>query len=81
MKSYLSVRQVVQKLNGSISVKLVYKLISNGKLRVNRATGKVLVEEESLAELMDGKPHVPTVSEPSPRSRQRERRKQPVDLW
>lgn len=80
MKSYLSVRQVVQRLNGSISVKLVYKLISNGKLRGNRATGKVLVEEDSLTELMEGKPHAPTV--PEPRSQPRQRRRQPsVDLW
>jgi hypothetical protein len=79
VKSYLSVRQVVQRLNGSISVKLVYKLISNGKLRGNRATGKVLVEEDSLTELMEGKPRAPTVPDARPQPRQR--RQQSVDLW
>jgi hypothetical protein len=31
MKSYISVRRVVQRLNGSISVKTVYKPIRRGK--------------------------------------------------
>ena len=79
MKSYLSARQVVERLNGSISVKLVYKLIGAGKLRVNRSTGKVLVEEDSLIELMEGNPRPPPVPE-TPPSRRRQRREK-VDLW
>jgi hypothetical protein len=79
MKSYISVRQVVERLNSSISVKLVYKLIAAGKLRVNRSTGKVLVEEESLVELMEGSPRAPPVPEtPPPR---RTQRKETVELW
>ena len=85
MKSYLSVRQVVQRLNGSISVKLVYKLVSQGKLRGNRATGKLLIEEDSLVELMEGKPRAPPVpEEPPPKPKRRVNRKNPgieMELW
>jgi hypothetical protein len=82
LKSYLSVKQVVERLNGAISVKLVYKLIEQGKLRANRATGKVLVEEDSLVELMEG-PRKPVVEEePPPPKRPRGRpRKQEMPLW
>lgn len=79
MKSYLSVRQVVERLNGSISVKLVYKLIAAGKLRVNRSTGKVLVEEDSLVELMEGRPRPPPVPETPPPARKQQKEK--VNLW
>lgn len=81
MKSYLSVRQVVQRLNGAVSVKLVYKLIAEGKLRANRATGKVLVEENSLIELMEG-PAKPEVEEMlPPPQRPRGRPKKEMQLW
>lgn len=82
MKSYLSVKQVVQRLNGAISVKLVYKLIADGKLRANRSLGKVLVEEDSLIELLEG-PTKPVMDEmPPPPQRPRGRpKKQPVELW
>ena len=53
MRSYLSVRQVRERLNNSISTRLVYKLIEKGKLRVNRTLGKVLVLEESLEQLLE----------------------------
>jgi len=81
MKTYLSVKQVVERLNGAISVKLVYKLIEQGKLRANRATGKVLVEEASLIELLEGpsKPVVP--EEPPPPQRPRGRPKKEMELW
>jgi hypothetical protein len=82
MKTYLSVRQVVQRLNGAVSAKLVYKLIATGKLRANRATGKLLVEEDSLVELMEG-PHKPAVPEmPPPPKRPRGRpKKEKMQLW
>lgn len=83
MKSYLSVRQVVARLNGAVSVKLIYKLIDLGKLRVNRALGKVLVEEDSLIELMAG-PGIPQTAQAmvAPRTRpRRQQRKRGVDLW
>lgn len=67
MKSYLSVKQVVRRLNGAVSAKLVYKLIATGKLRANRATGKVLVEEDSLVELMEGGRPPPVPEAPPPR--------------
>jgi hypothetical protein len=80
LKRYLSVKQVREMLNNAISVKLVYKLIAQGKLRANRATGKVLVEEESLVELMEEKPRVtrppPTNSHP-----RRSAAKPEVRLW
>jgi len=79
MKTYLSARQVVQRLNGAISVKLVYQLVSRGKLRVNRALGKILIEEDSLIELLEP-PKQP--EEPPPPVRPRGRpKKQVVDLW
>jgi len=53
MRSYLSVKQVRERLNGAISTRLVYKLIEAGKLRVNRSLGKVLVCEESLERLLE----------------------------
>ena len=85
MKSYLSARQVVQRLNGAISVKLVYKLIGQGKLRVNRSTGKVLIEEDSLVELMEGQPRPPPPpEEPPPVPKRRVNRKNPgveLELW
>ena len=82
MKRYLSVKQVVETLNGAVSVKLIYKLIAQRKLRVNRATGKVLVEEESLIELMQGKPTTPVPELPPPRQRPRGRpRKNEAELW
>jgi excisionase family DNA binding protein len=82
MKSYLSVKQVVERLNRAISVKLVYKLIEQGKLRANRATGKVLIEEDSLVELMEGsaKEPVPELSPPPQRPRGRPS-KQQMRLW
>ena len=81
MKSFLSAKQVVARLNGAISVKTVYKLVSLGKLRANRATGKVLVEEDSLVELMEG-PSKPLVLEaPPPPVRPRGRPKKTLPLW
>lgn len=83
MKSYLSARQVVQRLNGAISVKLVYALVKKGKLRGNRTTGKLLIEEDSLIELLEGKPRPPPPPEEPPPKR-RVSRKNPgveVELW
>jgi len=71
IKSYLSARQIVARLNGAISVKLVYRLVQQGKLRANRQLGKVLIEEESLMELLEG-PHAAApsmVSTVKPRAR------------
>jgi hypothetical protein len=84
MKSYLSAKQVVARLNGSISVKLVYKLVAQGKLRGNRATGKLLIEEDSLIDLMEGQPRGPPVPEEPPppvRPRGRPRKKAEMELW
>lgn len=82
MKSFLSVRQVVQRLNGAISVKLVYSLCAQRKLRCNKATGKVLVEEESLTELLEPPRPPPVPEEPPPPQRPRGRPKKNVmPLW
>lgn len=83
MKSYLSVKQVVAKLNGAVSAKLVYSLCGQGKLRCNKATGKVLVEEDSLVELLEGpaKPAVPEEPPPPTRPRGRPRKRPGMDLW
>lgn len=83
MKSYLSAKQVVQRLNGAISVKLVYVLVARGKLRGNRATGKLLIEEDSLIELLEGKVRAPPPpEEPPPLVRPRGRpRKKAMELW
>ncbi len=84
MKTYLSARQVVKLLNGAVSVKLIYKLISQGKLRANRNTGKLLIEEDSLVELMEGKPRGPPVPEEPPppvRKRGRPKKNGGVTLW
>ena len=82
MKSFLSAKQVVARLNGAISVKTVYKLVSLGKLRANRATGKVLVEEDSLEELMSASviPSVPELPPPAVRPRGRPKKKA-MELW
>ena len=53
MRSYLSVKQVRERLNGAVSTRLIYKLVESGKLRVNRSLGKVLVLEESLEQLLE----------------------------
>ena len=84
MKSFLSAKQVVARLNGAISLKLVYSLVAQGKLRANRATGKLLIEEDSLVELMEGKPRGPPVPEEPPplqRPRGRPNRKKVMELW
>ena len=83
MKNYLSVQQVVKRLNNAVSGKLVYKLVAIGKLRANRATGKVLIEEDSLVELMEGKSRGPPVpEEPPPPVRPRGRPKKPaMNMW
>jgi hypothetical protein len=83
VKSFISVKQVVQRLNGAISVKTVYKLVGLGKLRSNRATGKLLIEEDSLIELMEGQPRPsPPPEEPPPPRRPRGRpKKNPMPLW
>lgn len=76
MKNYLSARQVVERLGGGISVKLVYALIKKGKLRANRNLGKILIEEDSLIELME--PRAPP-EEPPPKKKDRQKVK--LDLW
>ena len=83
MKSYLSVKQVVGRLNGAISAKLVYKLIQRGKLRANTATGKLLVEEDSLLELLEGppKPQVEEMPPPPRRPRGRPKKQSEMPLW
>ena len=83
IKSYLSVRQCVKRLNGAVSAKLLYKLIASGKLRANKRLGKVLVEEDSLVELMDGPPKPVVPEEPPPLRRPRGRPKKPaaMPLW
>ena len=86
MKSYLSAKQVAQKLNGAISLKQVYRLIQLGKLKVNRNLGKILIEEESLelllAEPMDQKKNVPSEPPPTQRKPGRPKKHQaPVELW
>lgn len=83
MKTYLSVRQAVARLNGAVSNKLLYRLIAEGKLRVNRNLGKLLIEEDSLVELLEGKPRPPPPPEEPPPKR-RVNRKNPgveMELW
>lgn len=81
MKTFLSVKQAVAALNHSVSAKLLYKLISQGKLRVNRATGKVLIEQDSLFELM-ATPEEPASEPPPPvRKAGRPKKAAALDLW
>jgi hypothetical protein len=82
MKNYLSVRQVVERLNNAVSIKLIYKLVGQGKLRGNRATGKLLIEEDNLIELLEGPPKPAAQEEPPPPQRPRGRPRQAkMDLW
>lgn len=83
MKSYLSAKQVVKLLNGAISLKLVYSLVAKGKLRANRNTGKLLIEEDSLSELMEGKvvAAVPVMPPPPVRKRGRPKKIEQPPLW
>ena len=73
----------VSRLNHAISVKTVYKLVAQGKLRANRATGKLLVEEESLIRLMDGNPDqaMPEEAPPPPRRPPGRPRQSDRELW
>ncbi|MBY0448035.1 MAG: helix-turn-helix domain-containing protein [Hyphomonadaceae bacterium] len=82
MKSLLSVKQVVQRLNGAVSAKLIYKLAAQGKLRTNRRLGKLLIEEDSLIELLEprGPPPVPEMPPPPRRPRGRPK-KEKLELW
>ena len=80
MKSYLSVRQVVARLNGAVSAKLIYALVACGKLRANRRLGKILIDEDALAELLEPPTPAPVPEMPPPPVRPRGRpRKQ--QLW
>jgi hypothetical protein len=83
MKSLLSVKQVVQRLNGAVSAKLIYKLAAQGKLRTNRRLGKLLIEEDSLLELLEPRGPPPAPEEPPPvkRPRGRPKKRQEVELW
>ncbi|MBP3955476.1 hypothetical protein J8F10_09300 [Gemmata sp. G18] len=82
MKSYLSVRQVVQRLNGAVSVKLIYRLVAQGKLRCNRRLGKLLIEEDSLVDLLEPRGPPPPPEEPPPPRRPRGRpKKEKLELW
>lgn len=82
MKSFLSVKQVVQRLNGAVSVKLIYRLCAQGRLRCNRRLGKLLIEEDSLVELLDPPRPPPAPEEPPPPRRPRGRpKKQGLELW
>ena len=57
------------RLNDTISVKLVYKRMVQ-KLRAHRALEKVLIEENSLVELMEAaRPAIPELPPPSVRPR------------
>ena len=84
MKSFISAKQVVERLNGAISVKTVYKLVSQGKLRSNRTLGKLLIEEDSLIELLESKPRAPPAPEEPPpplRRRGRPKKKEVFEMW
>ena len=81
IKRYLSVRQVAERLNNAVSVKQIYKLIAVGRLRVNRQLGKLLVEEDSLIELLNGEATPPPRSEAAALPVQPRRRKGQIDLW
>lgn len=83
MKSFLNVKQCVAKLNGAVSVKLIYALVAKGKLRSNRNLGKLLIEEDSLVELMEGARDPPVQEEPPPpvRTRGRPKKKVELELW
>ncbi len=80
MRSFLSVGQVAERLNLPVSATQIYTVIAQGKLRVNRSLGKLLVEDYSLIELMAGP--VPVPSEPPPLVRPRDRpKKDKTPLW
>ncbi|MBA4190275.1 MAG: hypothetical protein C0467_20000 [Planctomycetaceae bacterium] len=90
LKRYLSVKQVVQRLNNAVSIKLIYKLIATGKLRANKVTGKVLIDEESLVELIEGASHSSQVKEQTqplkrpkgrPRTKANRSGKMRIELW
>lgn len=82
MKSFLSVKQVVAKLNGAVSAKLIYKLASQGKLRCNRNLGKLLIEEDSLLELLEPRGStVPDEPPPPKRPRGRPKKNRGLELW
>lgn len=82
MKSFLSVKQVVARLNGAVSAKLIYKLASQGKLRCNRNLGKLLIEEDSLLEILEPRgPPVPEEPPPPKRPRGRPKKRQEFELW
>ncbi len=81
MKSYLSVRQCVARLNGAVSIKLIYALVKKGRLRANRALGKLLVEEDSLLELLNEEPTLPPPAEEVPVQVPARQRKGQIDLW
>lgn len=82
MKSYLSVKQVVQRLNGAVSAKLIYRLAAQGRLRTNRSLGKLLIEEESLVDLLEPpKPPPPPEMPPPPRRPRGRPKRKEVQLW
>ncbi len=63
-------------------LKVVYKLTEQGKLRANRATGKVVSDEDCLVQLMEEptKKPVPELRPPSQRPRGLPK-KEEMQLW
>jgi hypothetical protein len=60
----------------------LYALISKGRLRVNRNLGKLLIEEDSLIELLEPpRPPGPPEEPPPPRRPRGRPKKNPLPLW
>ena len=77
---FLSVKQVVERLNGSVSKTVVYDEIRRGLLRSSRVGGKIIVAESDLREYL-GRGHEKAPPEPEPVERGKGVRHAQIDLW
>ena len=60
----------------------IYKLTAIGKLRRNRALGKLLIEQDCLVELLEPPRPPPAPELPPPPQRPRDRpKKMPRQMW
>jgi excisionase family DNA binding protein len=82
--TYLTVAEVVERLDGKVARSTIYDLVKRGTLRASKVGGKVLIHTDSLDALLNPPaPEAPQAEpEPAPRPAPRPTKgKTTIDLW
>jgi excisionase family DNA binding protein len=83
--TYLTVAEVVKRLDGKVARSTIYDLVKRGTLRASKVGGKVLIHADSLDALLN--PPAPEAPEPAPEPPQQPaptrpaRGKRTIKLW